>query len=239
MHFALLVHVHLGGCKTTIGSAFRVSMRRETFISSCYGPRRYERRDDSELWSERAQPRSAMLPAAAACSTAAPPARRRSRRRSRGRTVRVRRAAPRAGAPRHADSASRGTDGAVRYDRTWSTKLFHQNLYRMTPLAVGERRRRPRSLFVRQKKLAIKEHIRFCADEGRREKLPHPGAEPWLDTGGSRYDVVDAQEGKMGLLQASTFGKSLLHSTCDVGERSDQEVAVAPSGRRRWRSCAA
>ena len=79
---------------------------------------------------------------------------------------------------------------------------------------------------MRQKKLAIKEHIRFCADEGETQELFHIQAQTWLDTGGSRYDVVDAQDGKIGLLH-HVFGKSLLRSTWNVLDAADEEVAVA------------
>ena len=57
-------------------------------------------------------------------------------------------------------------------------------------------------------------------------ELFHIQAQTWLDTGGSRYDVVDAQEGKIGLLH-HVFGKSLLRSTWNVLGMADEEVAVA------------
>ena len=96
----------------------------------------------------------------------------------------------------------------------------------MTPLAAGDTSAGPPIAYVRQKKLAIKEHIRFCADEGETQELFHIQAQTWLDTGGSRYDVVDAQDGKIGLLH-HVFGKSLLRTTWNVLNAAGEEVAVA------------
>jgi len=100
------------------------------------------------------------------------------------------------------------------------------NLYRVTPLAAGDTPAGPPLAYVRQKKLAIKEHIRFCADEGETQELFHIQAQTWLDTGGSRYDVVDVQDGKIGVLH-HVFGKSLLRTTWNVLDAAGAEVAVA------------
>ena len=40
------------------------------------------------------------------------------------------------------------------------------------------------------KKLAIKERVNFFADEGETQELFHIQARTFLDTGGSKYDVV-------------------------------------------------
>ena len=118
--------------------------------------------------------------------------------------------------------------GPFDYDRYLVDQLIRPiaNLYRVTPLAAGDTPAGPPVVFVRQKKLAIKEHIRFCADETETQELFHIQAQTWLDTGGSRYDVVDAQEGKIGLLH-HVFGKSLLRSTWSVLNAAGDEVAVA------------
>jgi uncharacterized protein YxjI len=118
--------------------------------------------------------------------------------------------------------------GPFDYDRYLVDQLIRPiaNLYRVTPLAVGETPAGPPIAYVRQKKLAIKEHIRFCADEGETQELFHVQAQSWLDTGGSRYDVVDAQDGKIGLLH-HVFGKSLLRSTWNVSNAAGEEIAVA------------
>jgi uncharacterized protein YxjI len=118
--------------------------------------------------------------------------------------------------------------GPFDYDRYLVDQLIRPiaNLYRVTPLAAGDTPAGPPIAYVRQKKLAIKEHIRFCADEGETEELFHIQAQTWLDTGSSRYDVVDAQDGKIGLLH-HVFGKSLLRTTWNVLDAAGEEVAVA------------
>src|ERR1043165_5425884 len=104
--------------------------------------------------------------------------------------------------------------GPFDYDRYLVDQLFRPiaNLYRVTPLAAGETPAGGPIAYVRQKKLAIKENIRFFAEQNETQELFHIQAHTWLDPGGSRYDVVDAREGKIGLLHHA-FGKSLLRST--------------------------
>jgi uncharacterized protein YxjI len=118
--------------------------------------------------------------------------------------------------------------GPFDYDRYLVDQLIRPiaNLYRVTPLAAGETPAGSPIAYVRQKKLAIKEHIRFCADENETQELFHIQAQTWLDTGGSRYDVVDAQDGKIGTLH-HVFGKSLLRTTWNVLNAAGEEVAVA------------
>jgi len=118
--------------------------------------------------------------------------------------------------------------GPFDYDRYLVDQLFRPiaNLYRVTPLAVGETPAGPPIAYVRQKKLAIKEQIRFYADEGETQELFHIQARTWLDTGGSKYDVVDAQQGNIGLLE-HVFGKSLFRSTWRVSSPLEEELAIA------------
>jgi uncharacterized protein YxjI len=118
--------------------------------------------------------------------------------------------------------------GPFEYDRYLIDQLVRPiaNLYRVTPLAVGETPAGPPIAFVRQKKLAIKENIRFFADDSEAQELFAIQARSWLDTGGSRYDVVDVHDGKIGLLE-HVFGKSLLRSTWRVSNALEQEVATA------------
>jgi uncharacterized protein YxjI len=118
--------------------------------------------------------------------------------------------------------------GPFDYDRYLIDQLVRPiaNLYRVTPLAAGETPAGPPIAFVRQKKLAVKENIRFFADDSETRELFAIQARSWLDTGGSRYDVVDAQAGKIGLLE-HVFGKSLLRSTWRVSDGLEQEVATA------------
>ena len=118
--------------------------------------------------------------------------------------------------------------GSFDYDRYLVDQLIRPiaNLYRVTPLAAGETPAGPPIAYVRQKKLAIKEQIRFFADEGETQELFHIQARTWLDTGGSKYDVVDAQQGNIGLLE-HVFGKSLFRSTWRVSSPVDEELAIA------------
>jgi uncharacterized protein YxjI len=99
------------------------------------------------------------------------------------------------------------------------------NLYRVTPLAAGETPAGPPVAYVRQKKLAIREDIRFYGDEEETQELFRIKARNILDMGGSRYDVY-AGEQQIGALEHQ-FRASLLRSTWRVRDASNQEVAVA------------
>ena len=114
------------------------------------------------------------------------------------------------------------------YDRYLVDQLIRPiaNLYRVTPLAAGEAPAGPPIAYVRQKKLKIKEDIRFYADEGETRELFSIKARSWLDTGGSRYDVTAADGTPIGLLWHK-FRESLLRSTWHVGGADEQEVAIA------------
>jgi uncharacterized protein YxjI len=118
--------------------------------------------------------------------------------------------------------------GPFDYDRYLVDQLVRPiaNLYRVTPLAAGETPAGPPIAYVRQKKLAVKENIRFFADEAEQDELFAIQARSWLDTGGSRYDVNDARDGKIGVLE-HIFGKSLLRSTWRVANAQEEEVAIA------------
>jgi uncharacterized protein YxjI len=99
------------------------------------------------------------------------------------------------------------------------------NLYRITPLAAGETPAGPPVAFVRQKKLALKEDIRFYADEQETDELFQIKARNILDLGGSRYDVYAGQK-QIGALEHQ-FRASLVRSTWRVRDASNQEIAVA------------
>jgi uncharacterized protein YxjI len=99
------------------------------------------------------------------------------------------------------------------------------NLYRITPLAAGETPTGPPVAYVRQKKLAIREDIRFYADEQETEELFRIKARSILDLGGSRYDV-NADEQQIGALEHQ-FRASLIRSTWRVRDAAGHEVAVA------------
>jgi uncharacterized protein YxjI len=139
----------------------------------------------------------------------------------------MRHEAARAGASRHANQEGRQI-GPFDYDRYLVDQVIRPiaNLYRVTPLAAGQTPAGPPVAFIRQRKLAIKEHIRFFADEAETQELFHIKARTWLDTGGSKYDVVDAQDGQIGLLE-HLFKQSLLRSTWRISNAGGEEIAVA------------
>jgi uncharacterized protein YxjI len=92
------------------------------------------------------------------------------------------------------------------------------NLYRIsagpTPVA-----------FVRQKRMAIKEDIRFFADENEVRELWRIKARSLMEFGG-RYDVTTPEGEKIGVL-GKVFGKSLLRSTWSIMDANEQELAIA------------
>ncbi|CAN5361903.1 hypothetical protein BH18ACT12_BH18ACT12_15870 [soil metagenome] len=100
------------------------------------------------------------------------------------------------------------------------------NLYRVTPLAVGETPAGGPLAFIRQKRMAIKEDIRFYADEQETEELFRIKARSIFDIGSARYDVTDAQGAQIGVLE-HVFGKSLLRSTWRVTDADGGEVMTA------------
>jgi uncharacterized protein YxjI len=99
------------------------------------------------------------------------------------------------------------------------------NLYRITPLAVGETPAGGPLAFVRQKRMAFREDIRFFADEGENQELFRIKARRVIDIGG-RYDVHDAAGQPIGVLEHQ-FRKSLLRSTWRILSPADEELAIA------------
>jgi len=79
--------------------------------------------------------------------------------------------------------------------------------------------------FVRQKKLAIKEDIRFYADESQTEELFRIKARALMEFGG-RYDVTTPAGERVGVLE-KVFGKSLLRSTWRILDANEEELAIA------------
>jgi uncharacterized protein YxjI len=100
------------------------------------------------------------------------------------------------------------------------------NLYRVTPLAVGETPAGGPIAYIRQKRMAIKEDIRFFADEQETQELFRIKARSMFDIGGARYDVADAMDAPIGTLE-HVFGKSLFRSTWRVKDAQGAEVATA------------
>ena len=100
------------------------------------------------------------------------------------------------------------------------------NLYRVTPLAAGETPAGGPVAYVRQKRMAIKEDIRFYADENESQEVFRIKARSMFDIGGARYDVTAADGASIGVLEHS-FRKSLFRSTWQVTEANGGEVATA------------
>jgi hypothetical protein len=99
------------------------------------------------------------------------------------------------------------------------------NVYRISPLGAGQTPAGPPVVFVRQKKMTIKEDIRFYGDEAETRELFRIKARSVLDLGGSRYDVLAGEE-RIGFLRHK-FKESLLRTTWHIGGPDEEEVAVA------------
>jgi uncharacterized protein YxjI len=114
------------------------------------------------------------------------------------------------------------------YDRFLVDQLVRPiaNLYRVTPLAAGETPAGGPVAFVRQKKMAIKEDIRFFADDSESEELFRIKARSMFDIGGARYDVTDAAGAPIGVLEHA-FKQSLFRSTWKVTDADGGEVMTA------------
>ena len=79
--------------------------------------------------------------------------------------------------------------------------------------------------FVRQKRMKIKEDIRFYADESQSRELFAIKARTVFEFAGV-HDVVDAQGAKIGVL-AKQFQRSLIRSTWEVQDAAGQKVLAA------------
>src|ERR671911_1261595 len=79
--------------------------------------------------------------------------------------------------------------------------------------------------FVRQKRMAIKEDIRFFADENETEELFRLKARAVMEFSG-RYDVATPAGERIGVL-GKVFGRSLFRSTWRVLDANEQELAIA------------
>lgn len=86
--------------------------------------------------------------------------------------------------------------------------------------------------FVRQKRMAIKEDIRFFATEAETDELFRIKARSLMELGG-RYDVTTPAGEKLGVL-GKVFGKSLLRSTWSIMDADEQELAVAKERSQLW-----
>jgi uncharacterized protein YxjI len=100
------------------------------------------------------------------------------------------------------------------------------NLYRVTALAAGESPAGGPVAYVRQRRMAIKEDIRFFAEEHETQELFRIKARSIFDIGGARYNVTEPDGTPIGVLEHQ-FGKSLLRSTWKVTDSDGGEVVTA------------
>jgi len=98
------------------------------------------------------------------------------------------------------------------------------NLYRVSVLDGAGQPGVPVA-FVRQKRLKIREDIRFYADEDQRQELFAIKARTVFEFAGV-HDVVDASGAKIGVL-AKQFRRSLFRSTWEVQDALGQKVLDA------------
>jgi uncharacterized protein YxjI len=98
------------------------------------------------------------------------------------------------------------------------------NLYRISTLGSDGGPGQPVA-FVRQKKLSIREEIRFFADESQTEELFRMKARQVFDVRG-RYDVTSPDGTRIGVLE-KVFGISLLRSTWKVHDANEEQIALA------------
>jgi hypothetical protein len=96
------------------------------------------------------------------------------------------------------------------------------NLYKVSALAPGDEAGTPVA-FVRQKKLAIREDLRFFADESESEELFRVKARQVVDVGG-RYDVTTPAGERIGVLQRR-FAQTLLRTTWTVLDADEGPIA--------------
>jgi hypothetical protein len=99
------------------------------------------------------------------------------------------------------------------------------NLYRISTLGPDGSSPGEPLAFVRQKKLAIREDIRFFADESESEELFRIKARAVFEVRG-RFDLTTPEGERIGLLE-KVFGISLLRSTWRIYDANEQQVALA------------
>jgi uncharacterized protein YxjI len=119
------------------------------------------------------------------------------------------------------------TDERFAHDAYFVDQLIRPiaNLYRISTLGPEGASPGEPLAFVRQKKLAIKEDIRFFADETEAEELFRIKARAVFDVRG-RFDITTPEGERIGLLE-KVFGISLLRSTWRIYDANEQQVALA------------
>ena len=119
------------------------------------------------------------------------------------------------------------TDERFGHDRFFIDQLIRPmaNLYRVSTLAADGQSAGEPLAFVRQKKLAIREDIRFFADEQENEELFRLKARGVMEFRG-RYDILTPAGERAGVLE-KVFGASLLRSTWRILDGQEQAVGSA------------
>jgi hypothetical protein len=119
------------------------------------------------------------------------------------------------------------TDERFAHDAFFVDQLIRPiaNLYRISTLGPDGASPGEPLAFVRQKKLAIKEDIRFFADETEAEELFRIKARAVFEVRG-RFDLTAPEGERIGLLE-KVFGISLLRSTWRIYDANEQQVALA------------
>jgi hypothetical protein len=118
------------------------------------------------------------------------------------------------------------TDERFAHDAFFIDQLIRPiaNLYRISTLGSDGGPGQPVA-FVRQKKLSIREDIRFFGDESETDELFRLKARQVFDVRG-RYDVTSPEGERIGTLE-KVLGISLIRSTWRVYDASEQQVALA------------
>jgi hypothetical protein len=116
-------------------------------------------------------------------------------------------------------------DERFRADRYEVEQLIRPlvNLYRIS--AVPPDGETTPVAFVRQKRMALKEDIRFFADEQESEELFRIKARRVIEIGG-RYDVTAPDDARIGVLE-KRFAKSLIRSAWRLLGANEEVVAEA------------
>jgi hypothetical protein len=119
------------------------------------------------------------------------------------------------------------TDERFAHDAYFIDQLIRPiaNLYRISTLGPDGASPGQPLAFIRQKKLAIREDIRFFADETEAEELFRIKARAVFEVRG-RFDLTTPEGERIGLLE-KVFGISLLRSTWRIYDANEQQVALA------------
>ena len=119
------------------------------------------------------------------------------------------------------------TDERFAHDSFFIDQLIRPvaNLYRISTLGIDGASPGAPLAFVRQKKLALKEDIRFYADESEQQELFRIKARQMFELK-ARYDVTTPEGERIGVLE-KVFGKSILRSTWKIHDANEQELAMA------------